>query len=356
MDAYYLGRPNSSVGIFQRNMIAQFSKNGGIDELHILTNAEPDNDLRYVNCYYHISRGPFIQKGLYMAKLEDTIRPDIVFYTFNLIPPMDGLSRTRKVLQNHDWSHGQFATEMGEKIRGHIYQILHKRSSLSANLNLANSQFTSEETLKYTGKNCSVIYHDADPIYKSRVPSETENQIHRKLKQFNYIIYAGRVGPIYKNMRSLLLAFKNISNKFKNLKLVIVHSDTFNSDDEDLIRKLGSSVISIRNVSKLELKYLYKNSACMVYPSLYEGFGSPILEAQNSGTPVIAYDRKPMTEVGGEGAVYFNGRISSLMEKIEIFIEDSTARKNTIIKGFNNAKRFDWKATAEKTFEAFNEQ
>ena len=183
-----------------------------------------------------------------------------------------------------------------------------------------------------------------------------ETQICRELQPFNYIIYAGRVRPIYKNMRSLLLAFNNLSSKYKNLKLVIVHSDSFNSDDEDLVRKLDSRVISIRNVSKLELKYLYENSVCMVYPSLYEGFGSPILEAQNSGTPVIAYNKKPMTEVGGVGAVYFDGKISDLIERITVFIEDPTARKNIIIKGFNNAERFDWKTTAEKTLEAFNEQ
>ena len=356
MDAYYLRKPYSSMGIFQRNMIAQFGRNDRIDELHILTTAENDNELKYDNCHYHIFNGSFIQEGRYIAKLEDVIRPDIIFYTFNLIPPMDGKFRARKVLQNHDWSHGQFASEFDEKIRGHIYKIMHRRSSMKADLNLANSEFTNEETRKYAGRYCSVIYHDADPIYKGRIPNEMKTQICRELQPLNYIIYAGRVRPMYKNIHSLLLAFKNLSSQYKNLKLVIVHSDSFNSDDEDLVKKFNTSILSIGNISKLDLKYLYENSVCMVYPSLYEGFGYPILEAQNSGSPVIAYNRKPMTEVGGEGAVYFNGTISDLTEMITVFIEDPTARKNTIIKGFNNAERFDWKTTAEKTLEAFNEQ
>ena len=356
MDAYYLGKPYSSIGIFQRNIIVQFAKSDGIDELHILTNAEPDNDLRYDKCLYHISGGSFIQKGRFIANIRDTISPDIIFYTFNLIPPMGGISKTRKVLQNHDWSHGQFASTFDEKIKGHIYQILHRRSALKADLNLANSEFTNEEAGIYAGRSCSVIYHDADPTYKGRVPGEMETKIRPELQPFSYIIYAGRVRPMYKNIRTLLLAFKNISSKYKNLKLVIVHSDSFSREDMDLVKKLNTSVLSIGNVSKLELKYLYKNSLCMVYPSLYEGFGSPILEAQNSGTPVIAYNRKPMTEVGGEGAVYFDGTVIDLMQKITLFIEDQTARKNTIIRGFINAGRFDWKTTALKIVEVFNEQ
>lgn len=356
MDAYYLGKPYSSMGIFQRNMIAQFANIDEIDELHILTADEPDDDLRFDKFHYHILQGLFIQKGHYISKLQHTISPDIIFYTFNLIPPMGGISKTRKVLENHDWSHGQFASKFDEKIKGHVYQMLHRRSALKADLNLANSEFTKEETGKYAGRSCSVIYHDADPMYKGRVPGETETQILRELQPFNYIIYAGRVRPKYKNIRSLLLAFKNLSSKHKDLKLVLVHSDSFNMEDMDLVKKLNTSALSFRNVTKLELKYLYKNSLCMVYPSLYEGFGSPILEAQNSGTPVIAYNRKPMTEVGGDGAEYYDGTVTDLMQKITLFIEDQTARKNMVIRGFINAKRFDWKITAWKTVEAFNEQ
>lgn len=356
MDAYYLEKQFSSMGIFQRNMISQFINIEKIDELHILTSAEPDEELRSDKSHYHILKDSFIQKGHYISKLQDAISPDIIFYTFNLIPPMDGESRARRVLQNHDWSHGQFASDLSEKIKGHIYQILHRRSSLKADMNVANSEFTNEETKKYAGRSCSVIYHDADPFYKGKNSKEMDLQTLRGLQPFNYIIYAGRVRPIYKNIHSLLLAFKDLSSKYNNLRLVLVHSDSFNREDMTLVKKLNNKVSNVINISKLELKYLYGNALCMVYPSLYEGFGSPILEAQNSGTPVIAYNHKPMTEVGGDGAEYYDGTVTDLMQKITLFIEDQTARRNAIIRGFNNAKRFDWKTTAQKTVEVFNEQ
>lgn len=356
MDAYYLGKSFSSMGIFQRNMIVQFASIDEIDELHILTEDEPNDDLRLDKFHFHILQGSFIQKGHHISKLQRAISPDVIFYTFNLIPPMESTPKVRKVLQNHDWSHGQFSSEFGEEVRGHIYQKLHRRSARKADINLANSEFTNEETKKYAGRSCSVIYHDADPIYKSKVLEEIDTQMLHGLQPFNYVIYAGRVRPVYKNIRSLLLAFKNLSSRYKDLKLVLVHSDSFNREDMRLIKKLNSSVLRLSNVTKLELKYLYKNSLCMVYPSLYEGFGSPILEAQNSGTPVIAYNHKPMTEVGGDGAEYYDGTVTDLMQKITLFIEDQTARKNTIIRGFINARRFDWKTTAWRTVEAFNEQ
>jgi glycosyltransferase involved in cell wall biosynthesis len=356
MDAYFLGELNSSMGIFQKNMIMQFGKNRSIDELHILSLTRTNDYPKCDNCHYHISRDSFIMRGRYMAKIYETVEPDAVFYTFNLIPLTGYVFRARKVLQNHDWSHAQFASKFDEKIKGHIYQMLHRRSSLKADLNLANSEFTGEETKKYAGRSCSVIYHDADPIYKGKDSIEMDTRVLYGLLPFNYIIYAGRVRPIYKNIRTLLLAFKNLSSKYKDLRLVLVHSDSFNKEDIDLVKRLNSSVLSLRNVSKLDLKYLYKNSLCMVYPSLYEGFGSPILEAQNSGTPVIAYNHKPMTEVGGDGAEYYDGTVTDLIQKVILFIEDSSARKNTINRGFINAKRFDWKITAWKTVEAFNEQ
>lgn len=356
MDAYHLGNPNSSIGIFQRNMIAQLARNDGIDELYVLTTVEPDIDMKYDKCHYYIVGNSFVKKGISIARLNDEVKPDAIFYTFNLIPSFRSVKKTIKVLQNHDWSHGKSESYLDIKFKGHIYQIIHMRSSLKADLNIANSQFTNEETIKYSGRVCSVIYHDADPFYKNKKLPKTEIMEHTPLEPLKYIIYAGRVNPTYKNIHSLLMAFDSIITQYKGVKLVIVHSDFFNNKDRGLLRRLGSKVISLRNVSKLELKYLYQNSLCMVYPSIYEGFGSPILEAQNSETPVIAYDSRPMTEVGGNGAIYFNGTINDLTEKIKLFIEDSSIRKNRISMGLKNANRFDWKITAKKTVETIDGQ
>lgn len=64
MDAYYLGRPNSSMGIFQINLIEQFARNRSIDELHILSATEADIYLKYDNCHYHISGDSLIMRGV----------------------------------------------------------------------------------------------------------------------------------------------------------------------------------------------------------------------------------------------------------------------------------------------------
>ena len=93
---------------------------------------------------------------------------------------------------------------------------------------------------------CSVIYHDANSIYKGGTSLEFKTSFYSELQPLNYIIYAGRVRSKYKNIHSLLLAFRNIISNNKSIKLVIVHSDSFNNDDEELVKKLDSSLISIR--------------------------------------------------------------------------------------------------------------
>lgn len=354
MDAFYLGVLNSSIGTFQRNMIEQFAASINVDELHVLTSTKPESSLRYDNCYYHLCGHSIIQSGRCVAKLDKLINPDIIFYTFNLIPPFEGGLKAIRVLQNHDWSHARFSETMKERIVGNIYEMMHRSSAREAQTNIANSEFTQEETKAHSGRDSAVIYHDADPIYKNRRLQNLDNDKLPDPLTFDYIIYAGRVKPAYKNIHSLLLAFELLLGEYRNLKLVIVHSDPFRKSDTALVRKFASNLINLSNISKLELKYLYENSICMVYPSIYEGFGSPILEAQNVGTPVIAYHGKPMTEVGGDSALYSDMSVQDLAEKLSILIEDPQTRRELISKGLNNTKRFDWKITAEKTLEVFH--
>lgn len=352
MDAFYLGKPDSSMGIFQRNMILNLVKNPKVDELHVVTSQKHPEFVEGEKASFHLTGESFIQRGLYIAKLNKMLKPDVTFYTFNLIPPMAGKYERVRVLQNHDWSHSQFSETLKEKIQGTVYEKIHRRSAEKATVNLSNSRFTRRETLKFSAKDSLVIYHDADAVYKNKTSIQVPEELSNSVNRLEYIIYAGRVYPKYKNITTLLLAFKELLHEHKKLKLVIVHSDAFRPEDERLIQHIGSAVISLKGVTKSDLKFLYQNSICLVYPSVYEGFGSPILEAQNSGTPVVAFNGEPMTEVGGNGAIYFGDGKTEIAENVSTLIDDSLSRRNAIRKGINNAKRFSWKDTTYKTLEA----
>lgn len=103
-------------------------------------------------------------------------------------------------------------------------------------------------------------------------------------------------------------------------------------------------------ISDEDLPLIYNLSSVALLPSLYEGFGLPILEAQACGVPVITSNVSSMPEVAGEGALYVDPySTEEIIKQLREVMENGTLRKEIIKKGFENIKRFDWAATAIKT-------
>ena len=115
-----------------------------------------------------------------------------------------------------------------------------------------------------------------------------------------------------------------------------------NKQEEEL--EIKSSVIHTGMVEKNELVDLYNLADIFVFPSLYEGFGIPALEAMGCGTPVIAANNSSIPEVCGEAAMYFNGNNENeLAEKIIALINNKESQNDFISKGLIQSKRFDWR-------------
>ena len=104
-----------------------------------------------------------------------------------------------------------------------------------------------------------------------------------------------------------------------------------------------------------QLVTYYKNSICLMFPSLYEGFGLPILEAMSCGAPVITSNVSSMQEVAGGAALtvnpYDTGSIAEAMNKL---LKDEQLRERLISMGFQRVKEFSWKKCAEQTLEVLN--
>lgn len=101
-------------------------------------------------------------------------------------------------------------------------------------------------------------------------------------------------------------------------------------------------------ISDAQLEQLYQQCLCVAIPSLYEGFGLPVLEAQGFGAPVIASDRSSLPEVGGDGALYFDPTDSSaIAAAIDLLITAPERREALRRAGFANQARYSWKATAQ---------
>jgi len=109
------------------------------------------------------------------------------------------------------------------------------------------------------------------------------------------------------------------------------------------------------NVTNSELSYLYSNAVAFVFPSLYEGFGMPILEAFSCGCPAILSEKSSLPEIAGEAALYFNPQnIESLREALEeILINQKLADSLTSL-GSQRIKLFSWEQTVQQTIKTYN--
>jgi len=172
----------------------------------------------------------------------------------------------------------------------------------------------------------------------------------------NYILFVGTIQP-RKNIKRLIEAFSKLKSEelgFKiDLELVIIGKKGWMWKDILAAPKefgIENKVKFLHTVSDDELPIFYKNATCFVLPSLYEGFGLPILEAMRYGCPVLTSDISSLPEAGGDAALYFNPEdVNDIVKNLKTIILDSELREKLIRKGYEQVKKFSWEKTAKET-------
>lgn len=197
-----------------------------------------------------------------------------------------------------------------------------------------------------------VSYLDVDPakievIYLANsLPEEGEEMPVPE----SYVLYVGSRGR-YKNFRRFFLAFAELASGFPALHLVCVNPRGFRRDEWELIQGHGLER-RCTNVSATDrqLAFLYRNAALFVYPSLYEGFGLPILEAFAAGCPVALSRASCFPEIAGDAAVYFDpSGVSSIADAMSRVLSGTVPVALLRQRGNERLRGFSWAATAERT-------
>jgi glycosyltransferase involved in cell wall biosynthesis len=169
-----------------------------------------------------------------------------------------------------------------------------------------------------------------------------------------YLLYIGRLEQ-KKNTPALIEAFANYKEKQKDriLKLVLVGDAGFGYDEvKYAIREfnLDNEVITPGWVEEIDLPYIYDGATAFVFPSRYEGFGIPLIQAMACGVPAVASWASSIPEVAGDAALFFNPHdIDSISDAIEKVINDKTLRIKLIEKGKQRAQNFSWEKSARET-------
>ncbi|MDR0305569.1 MAG: glycosyltransferase family 4 protein [Chitinispirillales bacterium] len=167
-----------------------------------------------------------------------------------------------------------------------------------------------------------------------------------------YILFTGNREK-YKNFTNFILGVAPLLLKY-NLYLKCTGRSFTNAENDLLKQQKIFDRTSIQLVNDCELKELYTNALCFVFPSLYEGFGIPILEAFACGCPLVLSNTSCFPEIAADAGVYFDpNSIEDMRVKIDKVICSETLRKDLVSKGFERLKKFSWQKCTEQTAKVY---
>lgn len=230
---------------------------------------------------------------------------------------------------------------------------------------IAVSNFTKNEILKNYSKvrseKINVVYNGFNNnLYKIINNEEKTNFIFKKYGiDFPYFLYVGRLER-KKNIHNLIEGFSIFKENNKNSleKLILIGSAGFGYDEmKYVIEELGveKDVIILGWVEEEDLLFIFNKAKTFIFPSLYEGFGIPVIQAMACGTPVLLSNLDVLREVAGDAGLFFD-RFSSvdLSKKIEQINNDDKLRSDLIEKGLKRASDYSWKKCAQETLNIIN--
>jgi glycosyltransferase involved in cell wall biosynthesis len=214
---------------------------------------------------------------------------------------------------------------------------------------IAVSEFTKLDickVLSVSPDKVQVVYQTVHEVFKAKyMKSDIQNVISEYFIPEQFYLFVGSITS-RKNLLSALKAWHLLPEKFQ-LPFVIIGKPNrkyFKQIKAFLanLQKEQIDKILFRNVINEHLPYIFQSASIFIYPSHFEGFGIPVLEALYSGIPVITSNKSSLPEVAGEGAYLVNpDNVMDIREGIIHFMSDNVERQNAINKGFEHIKKFD---------------
>ena len=241
------------------------------------------------------------------------------------------------------------------------YLVLYSRLCIKKSVSLSSmivtvSNFSKsriESVLKIPKSNIFVCYNGISDVFQSPTLCDYDVKLKYNLPD-TYILCLSTVEP-RKNMSLLIKAYNSLNEKgLINSDLVIVGRKGWKLEQAiGDISLLTDRIHFTGFVEDIDLPYIYKNARFFVFPSLYEGFGIPVIEAMSQGTIVVSSDSTSLPEVACDAAIYFKSNSLDSLEKSLIYVEKMAQkeREEYIIKGINQSKKYRWDVESEKLYQ-----
>lgn len=259
----------------------------------------------------------------------------------------------------HDLVFLRYPEHRGRKL-SRYYLKRHKIAIANCQKIMVPSQSTKKDLidlLAVSPKKIQVIYEAADERFKVIKAKNRINQIISRYFdcRIKYILTVGTLEP-RKNLSKLIEAYSLLPHRLQqDYKLVLCGPKGWNNNlFEKTINNLNlkDKIILTGFVKDADLAYIYNKASVFVYPSLYEGFGLPVLEAMASGTPVIVANNSSLSEISGQAAILVDCQKEEEIAKAikKVVLNDKLAAK-MVLKGQMQAKKYSWKRAAKQTLE-----
>lgn len=299
---------------------------------------------------------PFLWTQTAFARALFTDQPDRLWMPMHSLPYFRPKS-TKTIVTIHDLAFKLFPGHFPRRELRRI-NFLTDYAVAHADHLIAVSQATKKDLLRFyphlSEKKIAVVHHGFDHAHFEKKLSQSESD--ETMDEYNicarrYLLYTGAIQP-RKNLVTLIAAFEKIRAKDKDLKLVIAGAKAWLW--EDTYTRISQSpykedIIITGTVSFDDLAILYQNASVFVFPSLYEGFGIPVLEAFAAKVPVICADNSSLREVASNAALLFDANdVDDLVHQITVASDDAL-RADLIERGTQQKEKFSWEKCARET-------
>ena len=340
LDADVLGRQRTGDETYVSALLRELPQLG--DELRFAAvTRHPDRVPEGVEAIELPARSQAWRMSWPFPRLLRRLRPAVTHFQHVVAPG----APTPAVVTIHDLSFERDPTLMGFRDR-FFFRTMVPRSVRRANRVLAVSQQTKRDLIERYGldeRKIAVTPNGVDETFRPSGPSRDGAP---------YLLFVGGLQP----RKDPLAAIEALSLADSDLRLVLVGPDKGAADDaRRMVARLGLTdrVEFTGHVEKPELAALYRGAEALVFPSRYEGFGLPVVEAMASGTPVVATSAGAIPEVAGEAAVLVEpGDPVALAGGIERALAD---RERLVRAGLERARLYSWTETARQTLAVYRE-
>lgn len=294
------------------------------------------------------ARNPWTALGSYFSRVGRPPKADIVHNTFYLPHGLDGRHAGKRIVTIHD-----MIPELMPRTRRRLdFLTLKQRYVRSADQVICVSEATKQDLLKVYGlieAPIHVIHHGVSDRFQPDIPRVD-------FLPERYILFVGHRHQ-YKDAEVLFRAFAQIAQSDLDLALLCVGGNGLSQRESSLLEELGiRGRVSQRFLSDELMASAYANAEVFVFPSHFEGFGLPALEAMASGIPTILARATSLPEIGGDAALYFEpGAVIELSAQISAVLNDFSLRRDLVQKGLKRSSAFTWERAAAATASVYHQ-